>query len=135
LQEVIYTKLGGEKDSNTPGIFSDITKRSKKWNNKIQVKQGFESRKEIQADLEAIFDKPFKILSSTKRDTSVPVEINYELGKVIIYEQHPIFPRSRATRNLLEKILIAYEYSNEFCGTQEKAREEFYSFLLRGKDE
>jgi hypothetical protein len=135
LQEVIYTRLGGDKESNTPGIFSDITKRSKAWNIKRQVKQGFQSRKEIQADLEALLNKPFQITTSSKRNAIVPVEINYDQGKVIIYEQHPIFPKSKATRNLLEKILIAYEYANKFCETQDKARDEFYSFLLRGENE
>ena len=40
LQEIIYTRLGGDKISKTTGIFSDIAKRSKDWNKDLIIKEG-----------------------------------------------------------------------------------------------
>lgn len=135
LQEVIYIRLGGDKDSNMPGIFSDITKRSKEWNKIRQKGEGLRSREVIRANLESIFKKPFRIIASSKRDPLVPIEIDFDKGEVTILEQHPVFPRSKSMRNILEKILIAYEYANNSYETREKSRMEFYDFLMRGKNE
>jgi len=131
LQEIIYSRLGGDPENKTPGIFSDITKRSLEWNLARKKNDLIDSYKALTNSLESITHKKFEIEISSENSPIKPIEINFSTGKIKINEQHEIFPRNREERSILEKILIAYEYSNEFSLTKESVRDEFYN-CLRG---
>jgi len=128
LQEVVYTRLGGDKESKIPGIFSDISKRSRGWNAARREAEAMQERDSFLARIEALSGKSFEI-ESCQDESVVPVEVDIDRGRIVIYEQHPIFPRARAARGFLEKILIAYEIANKTAESKDAVHKEFYQFL------
>jgi hypothetical protein len=129
LQEVVYTRLGGDKEARTPGIFSDISKRSRKRNVARRVKEEMQARKELLADIESVLEKSFEI-ELCEDESPFPVEVDVSNGRIIVYERHPIFPRARAARRLLERILITYELASQVAESKDAARDEFYRLLM-----
>jgi len=131
LQEVVYTRLGGDKDTKTPGIFSDISKRSRERNLARRMKEETYAREKVLADIETLLGVSFEI-ESREDDSLVPIEVDMDSGRIVIYERHPIFPRAREARRLFEKVLIAYELANGVADSKDAVREEFYRLLLEG---
>jgi hypothetical protein len=130
LQEVVYTRLGGDKDTQTPGIFSDVSKRSRERNIARRMDEAIQTRDVVLADIEALSGRSFEI-EACQNDSPVPIEIDVSRGKITIYERHPIFPRAKAARSLLERVLIAYELANEVAKSRDAARKEFYRLLTK----
>jgi hypothetical protein len=129
LQEVVYTRLGGDKETKTPGIFSDITKRSRERNVARRMKEEMQAREEVLANIEALLGISFEI-ESCKDESLAPVEVDMDNGRIVIYEGHPIFPRAKAARRLFERILITYELANGIAESRDAVREEFYRLLM-----
>ena len=129
LQEVVYRRLGGDKETKTAGIFSDISKYSRERNVTRRMKEEIQTRKEILADIEALLGVSFEI-ELCEDDSTVPVKVDMNSGKIFIYERHPIFPRARAARRIFERILIAYELANGVAESREAVHEEFYRLLM-----
>lgn len=129
LQEVIYTRLGGDKEKKTSGIFSDISKMSAARNLVKKETEDNHSRDKIKSHLKNVLGRSFDIRMS-KKESSFPIEIDINHGIIIIHEQHPIFPRAKAARSNIERILIAYEIANKIGSTKKETRDEFYKFLM-----
>ena len=129
LQEVVYTRLGGDKETKTPGVFSDISKRSRERNLAQRMKEAEQAREKALADIETLVGVSFEI-ESCGDDSPVPIEVDMDSGKIVIYERHPIFPRARAARRLFERVLIAYELANGVAESKDAVREEFYRLLM-----
>ena len=130
LQEVIYTRLGGNRKTRTPGVFSDISKRSRERNRARRSREGLEVRMKMLDDIRNVFGESFEIITSDD-DSPIAVEVDTESGTVTIYERHPVFPRSRTTRRLFERVLIAYELAGQVAESKDEAREEFYRLLMK----
>lgn len=128
LQEVLYRRLGGDKDTKTPGIFSDISKASAARNFDRRLREDTHARDQILGDIEALSGIPLEIESS-RDDSPVPLEVDVERGVITIYERHRMFPRARGQRRLLERVLIAYELANTAAGSKNAVRNEFYRLL------
>lgn len=129
LQEVVYRRLGGDKETKTPGIFSDISKYSRERNVARQMKEEVQAREEVLANIEALLGISFEI-ESCKDESLVPIEVDMDNGRIVIYEGHPIFPRAKAARRLFERILITYELANGIAESRDAVREEFYRLLM-----
>lgn len=129
LQEVIYTRLGGEKETKTLGIFSDISKRSRERNVAHRTIETMKARKKVLAHIKNQLGISLKIESS-KDDSLVPVKVDMNEGIIFIYEQHPIFPKAKAIRSIFERVLITYELANGIAKDRDEIREKFYSLLL-----
>lgn len=128
LQEVVYKRLGGDRETKTPGIFSNISTRSKDWNQAKRIRGEMEAREKDLADVKSISGISFEIESSYD-DSSIPVEVNVDGGRIVVYERHPIFPREKRAKRALERVLIAYEVANKTAESMESARDEFYRLL------
>jgi hypothetical protein len=128
LQEVLYRRLGGDKDAKIPGIFSDISRASKARNRDRRLNEDALARQQMIGDIEALWGMPLQIESS-RDDSSVPMEVDLEKGVITIYERHQLFPRPRAQRRLLERVLIAYELANSVAASKNAVRKEFYRLL------
>jgi len=131
LQEVVYIRLGGDRETKTPGIFSDISRRSEEWNKARRMKEELEARDKILADTETLLGVSFEI-ELCEDDSPVPIKVDMDSGKMVIYERHPIFPRAKAARRLFERVLIAYELANGVAESRDAVREEFYRLLMEG---
>ena len=129
LQEVVYKRLGGDKEAKTPGIFSDISKYSRERNVARRMKEEMQAREEILADIETLLDVSLEI-ELCEDDSPVPVKVDMDSGKIFVYERHPIFPRARAAKRIFERILIAYELANGVAESKDAVREEFYRLLM-----
>lgn len=129
LQEVVYRRLGGDKETKTAGIFSDISKYSRERNVVRRMKEEMQARKEVLANIEALLGISFEI-ESCEDESLVPVEVDMDNGRIVIYEGHPMFPRAKAARRLLERILVAYELANGIAESRDAVREEFYRLLV-----
>ncbi len=133
LQEVIYRKLGRRHERGELGIFSDISKMSKRWNEERRANEEAKVREALIADIESQTKKKFEIKTSSA-DSSTPVDINMKTGEIVIFEQNSIFPRPRASRRLIERILITYELANQLAESKDESRKEFYRLLQGGED-
>jgi hypothetical protein len=129
LQEVVYKRLGGDKETRTPGIFSDISKYSAERNEARRKREEMQAREKILADIETLWGISSEI-ELCEDDSPVPVEVDVNSGRIVIYERHPIFPRARAARRILERILVAYELANGVAESKNAVREEFYRLLM-----
>lgn len=131
LQEVVYKRLGGDKETKTPGIFSDISKYSRERNVARRTKEEVQAREKVLADIKTLLGVSFEI-ESCEDDSPAPVEVDMDSGKIVIYERHPMFPRAKAARRLFERVLIAYELANGVADSKDAVREEFYRLLMEG---
>jgi len=129
LQEVVYKRLGGDRETKAPGIFSDISRRSDEWNKARRTKEELQAREKVLADIETISGISFEI-ESCEDESPVPVEVDMDNGRIVIYEGHPMFPRAKAARRLFERILVAYELANGIAESRDAVREEFYRLLV-----
>lgn len=128
LQEVVYTRLGGGKETKTPGIFSDISRRSAERNKARRMKEETQAREKLLAHVETELRISFEI-ESCNDASPVPITVDMDRGRIVIYERHSIFPRARATRRLFERFLIAYELANGVAGSRDEVRERLYRLL------
>ena len=133
LQEVVYKRLGGDRETKTPGIFSNISRRSKDWNEAKRIREEMEAREKDLADVKRISGISFEIESSYD-DSSIPVEVNVDGGRIVIYERHPVFPGEKKAKRAFERVLIAYEVANKMAESMESARDEFYRLLTGTRD-
>ncbi|MFA4838151.1 MAG: ATP-binding protein [Candidatus Neomarinimicrobiota bacterium] len=129
LQEVIYTRLGGDKEKKTSGIFSDISRMSAARNLAKKEIEDDQSRDKIKSQIKKLLGRSFEI-STSKEESSFPIEVDIDRGAITVHEQHPIFPRAKAARSNIERILIAYEFANKIGNTKEGIRNEFYRILM-----
>jgi len=129
LQEVVYKRLGGDKETKTAGIFSDISKYSRERNVARRTKEEMQAREQVLADIETLLAISFEI-ELCEDESPVPVEVDVDSGRIVIYERHPVFPRARAARRIFERILIAYELADGVAESRDAAREEFYRLLM-----
>lgn len=128
LQEVVYTRLGGDKASRTPGIFSVISRRSDERSKERRTTEAHEVRQRLLAGADALWGVKLTIQSG-KSDSPHPVEIDMDQGTVVVNERHPVFPRRHRDRRLLERLLIAYELANQVGESKHEVREHFYRLL------
>jgi hypothetical protein len=128
LQEVVYTRLGGDKTRKTPGIFSVISRRSDERSKERRRNTDSEARQRLLAGAEGIWGLKLEI-ESGKTNSPRPVEVDIEKGTIIVDERHPVFPRAQRDRRLLERVLIAYELANQVAQSKDAVRDEFYRLL------
>ena len=128
LQEVIYRRLGGDRDTKTPGIFSDISRISATRNRAMRLKRETRVREEISADIRDILGVAVHIESSDE-ESEVPLRVDLREGRAIVYERHAVFPRAQRDRQLLERVLLAYEVANAVGTSKEETRRQFYRIL------
>lgn len=128
LQELLYTRLGGDKASKTPGIFSVISRRSDERSKERRRTEDLEARQKLLAGAEALWGLKLEI-ESRKSDSPRPIEVDIDKGTIVVNERHNVFPRAQRDRRLLERVLIAYELANQVAQSKDAVRDEFYRLL------
>jgi hypothetical protein len=132
LLEVVYTRLGGDKELKITGIFTDITKRSRERNIALRGNQVFKSRKKILTDIKAIYGKDYDIEVIEDDKPEDPIQVYTDSNKIYIFENHPIFPRAKTPRAIFERVLISYELAAAIAETRSEIKEKFYRLLKGG---
>ena len=128
LQEVVYTRLGGDQETRTPGIFSDISRRSKRMSAEKKMRQETEDREELLTNLASLLGRPFQI-ESCDDDSAPPIQVDMHGGTILINEKHSIFPRAARDRRLIERMLIAFELASERTRSKNAVRRELLRLL------
>ena len=131
LLEVIYTKLGGDKEKKITGIFTDITKRSRERNEALRKEHVLQNREKISTEIKSGYDETLEIEISEDDNPNDPIELDLNNKTIYIYEKHPIYPRAKGSRAIIERVLIAYELAFDLADSREEIRNLFYR-LLKG---
>jgi len=125
LQEILFARLGGKG-----GITLDVRRRSKvrrdkEWEAKLKKEYLRMARV-----IKRVTGKEYEI-RKLKRPSKVPVKVAPDKLRINVYD-HPIFPRSKAERIALERLLIFFEIANQEAASRDELRHEFYR-LIRGR--
>ncbi len=132
LLEVIYTRLGGDKERKITGIFTDITKRSRERNIALRGRQVLQNRENILADIKTIYEKDYEIEIFEDDFPQDPIQLDTDNNIIYINEDHSIFPRAKTPRAIFERVLISYELAAEIAETRSEIRNVFYRLLKGG---
>jgi len=119
LQEQLFQKLGM--------IFTDIKSISRTRMDRIRKEEQQASLKILEETIQEASGIRFRLKQSDDKP-KIPVEVNPESGVITIFWKHPVFPRKRARRELLQRILVYFEVAN-LQKTKESVREKFYHLL------
>lgn len=128
LQEVVFTRLGGDKEKKTTGVFSDVVRRSEKHSKMRSDQEDESTQSELLDILKSTLGHDFAYESGGE-SSDIPIQVDVAEGTIVIDERHQLLPRSKSSRRLMKKVLVAYELANHISKSKDQVHREFYRLL------
>jgi len=125
LQEVLFDRLGAPH-----GITMDVRRRSQARSDEVWQAKVEDQHSRIARVIKRVTGEEYQIVRLEEAGDT-PIRIAKDAGRIYIYE-NPIFPRRKAERLAMERMLILFEMANQQAASKQEARDQFYR-LIRGR--